>query len=124
MKIPFTTKLFVLGTLILVLGILLQPVLATSMALAQDNNAPVADTPTSEPPTPLPTATTVPAATATTVPAATATTGPAATNTPIIVPPKPSSGPVPIPEPVTVVLFGTGLAAISAAAAARRKKGN
>jgi hypothetical protein len=31
---------------------------------------------------------------------------------------------VPIPEPITVVLFGTGLAALSAAAASRRKKGN
>jgi succinate dehydrogenase/fumarate reductase flavoprotein subunit len=29
---------------------------------------------------------------------------------------------VPIPEPVTVVLFGTGLAALSAAVAARRRK--
>jgi hypothetical protein len=29
--------------------------------------------------------------------------------------------PVQIPEPITVVLFGTGLAALSAAAAARRK---
>jgi hypothetical protein len=32
----------------------------------------------------------------------------------------PSAGPVPIPEPVTVVLFGTGLAALSAAVASRR----
>ena len=32
------------------------------------------------------------------------------------------SEPVSIPEPITVVLFGTGLAALSAAAAARRKK--
>jgi hypothetical protein len=31
---------------------------------------------------------------------------------------------VPIPEPVTVVLFGTGLAALSAAVAARRRKGD
>jgi hypothetical protein len=29
---------------------------------------------------------------------------------------------VPIPEPVTVVLFGTGLAALSAAVATRRSK--
>ncbi len=33
-----------------------------------------------------------------------------------------SARPVPIPEPVTVVLFGTGLAALSAAVAARRRK--
>ncbi len=123
MKIPFTTKLVVLGTLLLVLGILFQPLLSTSMVLAQDNNAPAADTPTSEPPTPLPTNTAVPPATATSV-APTNTPSVAPTNTPTTVPPKPASGPVPIPEPVTVVLFGTGLAAISAAAAARRKKGN
>jgi hypothetical protein len=31
-------------------------------------------------------------------------------------------GPVTIPEPITVVLFGTGLAALSAAVATRRGK--
>lgn len=56
-------------------------------------DAPAVDTPTAEPPTP--------------------------TNTPA--PSAPKS--VPIPEPVTVILFGTGLAALSAAVAARRKKG-
>ena len=37
----------------------------------------------------------------------------------------PTSTPVPpaeIPEPITVILFGTGLAALSAATALRRKK--
>ena len=38
-------------------------------------------------------------------------------ETPTTVPPAPVS----IPEPITVVLFGTGLAALSAAAASRRK---
>lgn len=49
----------------------------------------------------------------------TATEPPAPTKTPV--PAAPRS--VPIPEPVTVILFGTGLAALSAAVAARRKKG-
>ena len=38
-------------------------------------------------------------------------------------PPAPTKTSVPIPEPVTVILFGTGLAALSAAVAASRKKG-
>lgn len=36
--------------------------------------------------------------------------------------PTRSTRPVPIPEPVTVILFGTGLAALSAAVAARKRK--
>lgn len=40
---------------------------------------------------------------------------------PTPVPPTPA--PVPIPEPITVVLFGTGLAALSAAMAARKRMG-
>jgi carbohydrate-binding DOMON domain-containing protein len=63
-------------------------------------------------PTPTPTATTqVPTPTPTPT-----TQAPTPTFTP-----EPER-PVQIPEPVTVVLFGTGLAALSAAMATRRKK--
>ena len=98
-----------------------------AVVLAQD--PPAAETPTTEPPTFTPTATTVGAtATPTTVPGtstptptgalgtATATVTAVATVTPV------PGGPVTIPEPVTVVLFGTGLAALSAAIASRRGK--
>ena len=96
-----------------------------AVVLAQD--PPAADTPTVEPPTFTPTATTQPTATNTppagptstptgAVASATATTTPIATVTPV------PGGPVTIPEPVTVVLFGTGLAALSAAVATRRGK--
>lgn len=97
-----------------------------AVVLAQD--VPVGETPTVEPPTFTPTATLQPP-TATNTPAAgptstptgavasaTATTTPVATVTPV------PGGPVTIPEPVTVVLFGTGLAALSAAVATRRGK--
>jgi outer membrane biosynthesis protein TonB len=68
---------------------------------------PPTDVPTTEPPTPEPTPTTEPEA-------------PTATPTVTPEPPAPPA-PVTIPEPITVVLFGTGLAALSAAAASRRK---
>ena len=58
-------------------------------------------------------------------PSAETPTGEPPTNTPVpptAVPPEPSD-PMPIPEPVTVVLFGTGLAALSAAVATRRNRG-
>jgi len=106
------------------IGLVFAPGLTSqNTVFAQD----VAETPTAEQPTPtVPGATpTVPAATPT-VPGATVTATPDASNptpvnptsTPISQPPQP----VPIPEPITVVLFGTGLAALSAAVAARRKK--
>lgn len=117
------------AALLLGIGLVFAPGLTSqSTVFAQD----VAETPTAEQPTPtVPAATpTVPAATPT-VPGATPTVqGPTATpdasnptpvnptSTPTSQPPQP----VPIPEPVTVVLFGTGLAALSAAVAARRKK--
>ena len=93
-----------------------------AVVLAQD--APVGETPTVEPPTftPVPpTATNTPPAGPPSTPtgavaSATATTTPVATVTPV------PGGPVTIPEPVTVVLFGTGLAALSAAVATRRGK--
>lgn len=92
-----------------------------AVVLAQD--APAGETPTTEPPTftPVPpTATNTPPAGPTSTPSAiasaTASTTPVATVTPV------PGGPVTIPEPVTVVLFGTGLAALSAAVATRRGK--
>ena len=115
------------AALLLGIGLVFAPGLTSqSTIFAQD----VAETPTAEQPTPtVPAATpTVPVATPT-VPGATPTVqGPTATpdaSNPTPVNPTPTSQPpqpVPIPEPVTVVLFGTGLAALSAAVAARRKK--
>lgn len=101
---------------------------------AQDGgeSAPAAETLTPQPtvptdvPTETPTATDVPP-TATDVPP---TSTPVATEAPATVEPtattvSPTSTPAPpapvsIPEPITVVLFGTGLAALSAAAARRK----
>lgn len=113
--------LFVALALIMLLSFAAVP----AVILAQD--APSGETPTVEPSTFTPTATTQPTATNTpvsgptstptgAVASATATTTPIATVTPV------PGGPVTIPEPVTVVLFGTGLAALSAAVATRRGK--
>ncbi len=110
---------------VLALVVLLSFAAVPAVVLAQD--PPAGETPTVEPPTFTPTATTQPPATNTpisgptatptgVVGTATATTTPAATVTPV------PGGPVTIPEPVTVVLFGTGLAALSAAVATRRGK--
>lgn len=44
------------------------------------------------------------------------------TNTPVPSNPNPPSGPTQIPEPITVILFGSGLAALSASVARKRKK--
>ena len=102
-----------LGILVTFLLLMLTPFMVLApAALAQD--VPAADTPTTEPPTFTPTATTVP-------PTSTPTpVGPTATAVSPTATPKPAT--VPIPEPVTVVLFGTGLAALSAAVATRRGK--
>ena len=112
--IPIYTVLIV--SVLLLLVIMLLPGLpfdGGSVAFA----APVALTETGIPtiPTIPSTSTFTPTATAT---AATATSG---IITPVITTPPPTPKPVSIPEPITVVLFGTGLAALSAAAASRRK---
>ncbi len=111
-------------------------VIGLSMVLPTDNAFAQAESPaalTETPPPATPTNTTVPTATNTPGPGTptaipTNTPGPGTatpTNTPVTNPPTPvPSRPVPIPEPVTVVLFGTGLAALSAAVASRRKKDN
>jgi hypothetical protein len=81
---------------------------------------PAVDTPTEEPTIPAPTDTPTPTLEppATDTPTPTATFGGPGIATPTNTPVPPVS----IPEPITVVLFGTGLAALSAAAASRRKK--
>ena len=94
--------------LALVFGLILTAtVFVPGSLMAQQ--APAAETPTEEPPKPT-----------ATEPKPTATE-PKPTATEPTTTPAPSE-PVSIPEPITVVLFGTGLAALSAAAAARRKK--
>ncbi|MCX6043806.1 MAG: PEP-CTERM sorting domain-containing protein [Chloroflexi bacterium] len=117
MKSTVRIQVAFLATILVILALSLLPSFAPSRALAQD-----AITPTEQPPTPTntpvpPTNTPVPP-TNTPVPGAPTPTvaPPAATSTPV--PPRP----VAIPEPVTVVLFGSGLAALSAAIASRRKK--
>ena len=94
---------------------------------AQDTPAaPGAETETPQPTAPpvdTPTNTPVPTATNTPVTPPTATTVTTPTDTPVVPPTATTQPPAPvtIPEPITVVLFGTGLAALSAAAASRRK---
>ena len=134
MKIPLPIH----STLLLVIAFLLMLVLAPGwnaiqVASAQEVIA-AAETTVTEQATATPT-TIPPTATVTNtpIPGATATNTPEdPTNTPtqiVTLPPDetatptpPVSGPVPIPEPVTVILFGTGLAALSAAVASRRNK--
>ena len=73
--------------------------------------------PTQPPPTDTPTPTDTPQPTNT--PQPTETPRPTVTDAPQFTPtPLP---PAEIPEPITVILFGTGLAALSAAAARRKK---
>lgn len=136
MSISTSTKLVILGALFILVSLVLQPSLYNG-AQAQDvpavettatepstatSTATATETPTETPtatPTTTETATFTPTSTFTqTPPTATPTTG-EATLTPTR---TPSPAPPAIPEPVTVVLFGTGLAALSAAVAARRRK--
>ena len=104
-----------IGAVLIMLSVSLmvqaQPVMAQVPAAETTVPAPT-DEPTATP-TSTPTVTpTTPVETAT--PTATGTTAPTSTA-------QPPAPPVTIPEPITVVLFGTGLAALSAAAASRRK---
>lgn len=112
-----TTSLFTIVLVVIALSLL--PAFGV-VVFAQD--LPAAETPTVEPPTETPTPTNTP--TATNTPTVTPSVTPSATPTSTQIPPEPTPpAPVSIPEPVTTILFGTGLAALSAAVAARRKKG-
>jgi len=97
---------------------------STTAAFAQDQLQEVAPEATATVPQP-----TDPPPTNTPVPVITNTPVPVPTNTPVPVPPTPIpptavppvTEPVQIPEPITVVLFGSGLAALSASVSKRRK---
>ncbi len=140
MKRTASARPALLATIVFVLTVASMTVLdASSTALAQDTPVDVTGTAT-EPASPTPTETAGPTATPTPtntnvsptdtpVPTDTPTeivtqppVEPTDTATPVPTSTPPPAGPVPIPEPVTVVLFGSGLAALSAAVAARRKK--
>jgi hypothetical protein len=123
----FRSFYLILSAAVLIAALALMTLPTQSDVFAQ---APAADTPTTQPPTETPTATTVPP-TATDVPdpgdpptatpTFTNTAEPPETDEPTSTP-VPPAAPVAIPEPITVVLFGTGLAALSAAAARRKKE--
>jgi outer membrane biosynthesis protein TonB len=105
---------------IFALAVLLIVSAPTGVVMTQDALPAVTDTATAEP---------TPPATATPVPPTPEppTPEPPTPEPPTPEPPAPTATPPPqepvqIPEPITVVLFGTGLAALSAAAAARRKQ--
>lgn len=112
------------------IALLLTLILASGWGTVSSVSAqvPAAETTVTEQPTATPTNTPLPTSTPTNTPVITPTNtplGPTDTPTRIATLPPDTpvpSGPVPIPEPVTVVLFGTGLAALSAAVASRRKK--
>ncbi|WP_141608371.1 PEP-CTERM sorting domain-containing protein [Litorilinea aerophila] len=130
MRQPRSVYLIFMVAVLLLLGMTLLPGLVTGTGvLAQ--GGPAAETPTEQPPPPTVT-TPAPGETETPVPATETPVPPteeppAETATPTATSSGPGSSPGPsqpvtIPEPITVVLFGTGLAALSAAAASRRKK--
>jgi hypothetical protein len=112
-------------TVLFLLVITVAPVFMDSSPL-HAQGVPAAETPVT--PTGVPTfppATDTPTATPTGT--ATATNTPVPTDTPVLPPQTvtPPPSPVPpsqIPEPITVILFGTGLAALSAYAARRKKQ--
>lgn len=123
---PSTLRLgLISATIALCLALILVPGWATVRNVAAQ--VPAAETTVTEAPTATPTST----PTNTPVPPTNTPTNtpPGPTNTPTRIAtlppdtptPVPPNPPVPIPEPVTVVLFGTGLAALSAAVASRRK---
>ncbi len=133
MKVSLPIHFTLLITIALLLILMLAPGWSATVVSAQ---VPAAETTVTEQATatftsvpidtPTVTNTPVPGSTATNTPVgptntatAIVTLPPDQTSTPM---PTPVSGPVPIPEPVTVILFGTGLAALSAAVASRRKK--
>lgn len=136
MKKPVTARLVIAAIVVILLTLFVIPNWETTNKVsAQGAPADITETPT-EPASPTPTSTSVDTTTPTTTATPTGTPPNTPTNTPIpsdtptaiitlppdtLTPTPPPSGPVPIPEPVTVILFGTGLAALSAAVASRRK---
>lgn len=128
MSISTSTKLIILAALFFLAGLVVQPSLYHS---AQAQDVPAVETTVTEPATATstetPTETPTDTPTATPTDPGTVTSTPTPTDTPLaqetMTPTRTPSPPPPaIPEPVTVVLFGTGLAALSAAVAARRRK--
>lgn len=120
MKIAIFTKFILMTCLVVVLGL----VLPVAGAFAQQSTPaaiPTTPEPATATSTAAPTNTPQPGTTSTPIPSSTPTAAPP-TSVPTFTPTAVPSRPVPIPEPVTVVLFGTGLAALSAAVASRRKK--
>lgn len=128
MKNPAITRLAVVSTATaLLVAYLLLPGWGSVGTVSAQDQVPAVETTVTEVPTATPTNTALP----TNTPTPTSTpVGPTSTPTQIVTLPPDAptptttpvpSGPVPIPEPVTVVLFGTGLAALSAALASRRK---
>ena len=112
MKMP-SSKLYFAAVIAIAFSLMLPALFAADTVFAQEgpNVEPTATEPSEKPtatePAPEPTE-----------------TQPSPTQTPTTVitsEPQPSE-PVSIPEPVTVILFGTGLAALSAAAARRKKE--
>ena len=117
MKHTSRMRLTALFALVLVTGAVMLSVFPAQAVFAQDVPAgetpivePTAVPPTAVPPTAVPPMRWHPVA---------PTAVPTAVQPPV---PAPAPKPTNIPEPITVVLFGTGLAALSAAVAARRKK--
>jgi hypothetical protein len=127
MRNPSITRLSIVSaTIALLVALLFAPGWGAVRTVSAQDQVPAVETTVTEQPTPTntsappatPTATNTPVG-PTATPTLVVTLPPDVTTTPV--PTAPPSGPVPIPEPVTVVLFGTGLAALSAALASRRK---
>lgn len=128
MKSSSTTYLLLVSTIVLFLALIFTSGWSSTAVVAAQ--VPAVETTVTEQPTATPTATPtdtpIPTVTNTPVPTDTPV-GPTNTPTQVVTLPPDTptpvpSGPVPIPEPMTVVLFGTGLAALSAAVASRRKR--
>lgn len=116
MTIRLWKGFFLFAVIALVIGLAALPV---GIAFAQGGEPNVDNTPTPTA-TPTNTPTVTPTGTPTNTPTNTPTVTITVTPHPTRVPPPP---PQSIPEPVTTILFGTGLAALSGVIAARRRKG-
>lgn len=118
------TYLYIIASVLLLLSFVM---MSGVLAVPSVEAAPLAaESPTALPTQPPPTETFTPEPTETFTPEPTETFTPGPTDTlqppQTVTPPPPPAPPAEIPEPITVILFGTGLAALSAAAASRRNK--